>query len=169
MFSTRNLERLLVLAAIAILCSMPMAFAQATGVGPAPAEPGLAVLILRTFQPIIVEIASVIVTICIALVSAKFSQKLGVDIQAKWQSDIHTAAMTGVQVGLSRLGAPADQPLGDAAREAVIGYAVQHMRQSVPDAIKGLKVADDVLVRVPTAKLEAVRNSVPVVPTSSAP
>ena len=140
------------LALACILVAGP-ALAQAVVTAPNP----LGDIWLR-LEPTILDAAATIITLLIGLAVAKARQKWHIDIEAKWQADLHQAAMTGVQLGLDKVGVGLNG-VDPQSKVAVIAAATDHMISSVPGAIKGLKAGSDMLVSIAASKLAALTNA----------
>lgn len=97
--------------------------------------------------PHLLQIASAIVLALIGWAANTVRRKWGVDIEAKYQSDLHTALMTAARLALAK------QLTGAAAIELALDYA----KRSVPDAIRKLNPPQAVIENLAKAKLEQVK------------
>ena len=106
--------------------------------------------ILNALAPHIVELIGAVLTLLIGLIAARISRWTGIQIEARHREALHSALMTGVRVALDR-GLPRQQ-----AVDLAVGYA----RSSVPDAMRRLAPAPEVLNNLARAKLAEVRPEV---------
>lgn len=120
-------------------------------------------------SPYIVELVSVAVTALLAWVSTMATRLMGVQLDAKAREALHSAAMTGVNAAISKLGVMASGFTID-VKQQIIVEAIRWVEKSVPDALKRLKVGPEEIAKIVASKLpvaEAVATA-PVVAASPA-
>ena len=110
--------------------------------------------LLVQVQPALLELFSAIVTFAITMVAFKVRQKFNVDIEEKYKKDLHDAAMTAARVVVAKFGPGLDVK----TTEQPVEHVVDHMQNSVPDAIKALEPAAGVLSHIAVAKIEVAKN-----------
>ncbi|MFH5773619.1 hypothetical protein ACHFJ0_05155 [Paracoccus sp. NGMCC 1.201697] len=101
-------------------------------------------ILLQALTPVILEVTATVATVAITAASGYAMRKWGIEIQEKHRNALHSALMSGIEAALGR------GFTGDAA----VADAIEHARRSVPDALKNLKPAADVLTNLAKAKLE---------------
>ena len=82
-------------------------------------------------------------TILIAWAAKKFSDKTGIDIEAKHREALHSAAMTGINSALAELSAPPDAARVAAVQGQLLDQAAAWVRKSVPDALTHFGLGTD--------------------------
>ena len=107
---------------------------------------------LHDIQPALFELLAVILTSVISFVALKVKQKFNVDIEQKYQEDLHKALLSGAKAAWEKLGP-------SATNQELIEHAVVHAERSVPDAIKALAPSEDVLGRIAMSKVADVKSS----------
>lgn len=128
-------------------------------------------------QVAVVPAIGLILTALIAWVASWVKEKFKVDVEQKWRDALHGAIMSGILLGLSRVGVVLKpggetEPLTTSQAAEVNSIAVAYAKTSAGDAIANLKATDSKLSEVAEAKLEGVMTGVvvPAVPgTSPAP
>lgn len=89
---------------------------------------------------LIVTAIGLVLTVIINRAAAAFELATGIEVEAKHREALHRAAQTGVESAI--LHGPR------VALETLKAHAIQHMRESVPDALKALTPGDGVLDRL---------------------
>jgi hypothetical protein len=121
------------------------------------------------FVPYVIETVAVVIGVAIAWVSTMANKLMGVQLDAKSREALHSAAMTGVNAAVSKIGTLADTWTID-VKQQIIVEAIRWVERSVPDALKRLKVGPDEIAKIVASKLpvaEAVATA-PVVAASPA-
>ncbi len=93
--------------------------------------------LIQAVAPAIAELVAVVVLGLLAMAYRRFSELTGIQIEAKHREALHTAIETGVLAAIEK--GP------NWGKEQIIKAAVDHVRRSVPDAVKVLKPSDPVL------------------------
>ncbi|MDD9740897.1 hypothetical protein PVW47_14045 [Marinovum sp. SP66] len=93
--------------------------------------------LLTTFEPQILEILGMIITVLIGLAAAQFRRWTGIEIEARHREALHSAIITGVKRAMRHGPDRAVQEWRDAA--------VTYAKASVPDAIRKLVPGDGIL------------------------
>lgn len=101
---------------------------------------------LIDIQPALFELLSVIVSAAITWAAIVFKQKTGVEIQKKYQDDLHRALDTGIKAAIQKLSITA-------STQQLVEHAVEYAHTSVPDAIKSLEPEAGVMSKIATAKV----------------
>ena len=102
--------------------------------------------ILETATPLLLELLAIVLMAALTWAAAWAKRKFGIDIEAKYRDDLHSALMTGARLAASR------QLTGAAAVQLVLDYT----RKSVPDALKNLAPPQSVLKELAEAKMQKV-------------
>jgi ABC-type uncharacterized transport system substrate-binding protein len=97
-------------------------------------------------QPALITLFGAIVTAAIIYLTNLVRQKTGIDIEKKYQDDLHSAIMSGVKAALEKWGP-------NVTVERAVEASVLHAENSVPDAMKALNPSPEVLARIAAAKL----------------
>jgi hypothetical protein len=100
-------------------------------------------------------VLAVLVTAIIGWALKKFTDKTHIEIEAKHRDALHSAAMTGVHLAITRLGAVLSNVTID-TRSAIIAQATNWVLASVPDALTYLGVTKDSVEQLVQSKLNAV-------------
>jgi len=116
--------------------------------------------IFQLALPYIVSGLGAIVTALIAWAAAAIQRWTGVRIDAAHREALHSAAMTGINLALSRLGASAGALTID-TKSPVIAETVKWMEKSVPGALAHFKMTPDKLGEFVEGKLSAVIAATP--------
>lgn len=103
--------------------------------------------IFQAATPHLLEIAGLMLTAIIGWAANTARRKWGVDIEAKYQADLHTALTTAARLALSK------QLTGAAAMDLILDYA----KRSVPDALSKLNPPQAVIENLAKSKIEAVK------------
>lgn len=90
--------------------------------------------LFQIVEPYLVSGLGALITALIAWAASALQRWTCVKIDEAHREALHSAAMTGVNMALARLGATADSLTID-TRSAVIAQAVAWMEKSVPDAL----------------------------------
>lgn len=101
--------------------------------------------ILAAVKPYLLELIGIALTILIGQITLYAKRKWGIDIEARHREALHAALTTGAQMALDR----------KLTTQAAINLAVGYAQRSVPDAIKALKPATEVLENLARAKIAA--------------
>lgn len=144
----------LIAAALAAFFMVDPAFAQEVVTAPAGTTIAVGGVYHTVIEPLVLSTASVALTALLGWAASLFSKATHITVEAKWQSDLHTAAMTGVTAALHRLGVKADG-LNITVKNQVVGDAANWILQSVPQAVAGLGLdkAPDKLRQIIESKL----------------
>lgn len=102
--------------------------------------------ILNDAMPHLLQIASAVLLGLIGWAANTARRKWGIDIEAKYQTDLHTALTTAARLALAK------QMTGEAAIALILDYA----RRSVPDALSKLNPPQAVIENLAKSKIEAV-------------
>lgn len=96
-----------------------------------------------------------VLTVGIAFLCNRFYALTGLTIEARWREALHSALMTGVNEALRKV---ADLIGGQAidVHATIIAETLDYVRQSVPDALAGLKPNDALLRSMAGSTLERV-------------
>ncbi len=113
------------------------------------------------FEPTVLTAASGLVGLAVTWAAARFHALTGIQIEQKYQDDLHRAADTGINIALSKGGAMVGDALAGNARLAVVGEAMKWVNASVPQALRALGVTPDQVRGIVTAKLNKVLSAVP--------
>lgn len=93
--------------------------------------------------PVLLQLAGIVLAAIIGQAALKLKTRWGIDIEQAHQDSLHRALMSGIRAALMR------GLTGTSATEVAIAYA----QRSVPDAMKALNPAPDVLRSLAEAKL----------------
>lgn len=93
--------------------------------------------------PVLLQLAGIVLAAIIGQAALRLKARWGIDIEQAHQQSLHRALMSGINAALMR------GLTGTSATAAAIIYA----ERSVPDAIKALAPAPDVLRSLAEAKL----------------
>ena len=113
------------------------------------------------FEPTVITVASGLVGIAVTWAAARFHALTGVQIDQKYQDDLHRAADTGINIALAKSGALVGDALAGNAKLAAVGEAMKWVNASVPDALKALGVTPDQVRDIITSKLNKITNAAP--------
>ena len=89
------------------------------------------------FEPHIVELLGVILTILIGIASRQLAAWTGIEIETRHREALHESLMSGAMSAIRH--GPG------AGLETLKAHAITHARRSVPDAVKALVPGDGVL------------------------
>lgn len=103
--------------------------------------------ILNDAMPHLLQIASAVLLGLIGWAANTARRKWGIDIEAKYQTDLHTALTTAARLALSK------SLTGEAAMALILDYA----KRSVPDALSKLNPPQSVIEILAKSKIEAVK------------
>ena len=152
---------------VALLClSLLLGLAApAIAAEPAPLPDSIAMLIQY--------FAAMAATVVVGWIVLAANRLFGVSLEARHREALHSALTTGASLVLSVLAEKIARGMDpERARSIATQHGVSYVRQSVPDALRVLKPADDLLfdmVRAKSAQLELTRNSPLVVDFGSQP
>ena len=102
--------------------------------------------IITAASPHILELLGVLLTGIIGWAAAAARKKWGIEIEARYREALHSALLTGAQLAMKH----------ELTGKAAIDLVLRYIKQSVPDAIGGLKPTPEVLTDLAKAKLEQV-------------
>lgn len=111
-----------------------------------------------SIQPIISNTLAVVVTGAIGWLANMVRLKFGVEIEARHREALHSAALTGINAALAKVGGTVTH-LTMTTKNAVIDQAMNWVIASVPDAIKALGVTPEGVAKLVTAKLNMVETA----------
>lgn len=98
-------------------------------------------------------VAAAIATAVAGFVAAGLKRLFGVTMEARHREALHSALVTGASLALSMLAELVAQGLSPKeARQVALQQGLDHVRQSVPDAIRALKPSGDMLLNMLKAK-----------------
>ena len=139
--------------ALACLCLLiaPLAPAFAQAVAPTDTTISAAPWI-KILEPYALTLLSVVATAIIGWVAALIQRSTGITIEAKYRDSLHSALVTGISAGLTKLDARAADVSID-TKSQLITDAIRWAQKSVPDAIKALGASPDDLAKLAAAKL----------------
>ena len=141
--------------ALACLCLIITPFAAAYAQAVAVATPDTTISALpwiKVIEPYLLTAFSVIVTAIIGWVAALIQRSTGITIEQKYRDSLHSALVTGISAGLTKLDARAADVSID-TKSQLITDAIRWAQKSVPDAIKALGASPDDLAKLAAAKL----------------
>lgn len=145
------------LGALALVCMAMSAPALAEAAASQPPGTSLWGLV----QPTVLTIASGLVGVAVTWAAARFHALTGIQIDQKYQDDLHRAADTGVHIALSKGGVMIGDALAGSARLTAVGEAMKWVNASVPEALDALGVTPDQVRAMVTSKLNKVLNAAP--------
>ncbi len=99
--------------------------------------------LVTQLTPVLVDAASVILMAVITWSARWFQRRTALEIDARHREALHSALMSGINAALSQ-----HEGRGEAARKAIIGAALSHVRLSVPDALEHLAPTEKVLTSI---------------------
>ncbi len=99
--------------------------------------------LLQAILPHALEIIGAVLTVLIGWAAARVQAWTGIQIEARHREALQSALLTGARMAIQR------GLSGHVAAEAAVGYA----QSSVPDAIRALKPAPEVITNLARAKL----------------
>lgn len=102
--------------------------------------------ILAALLPHLLEIAALALTALIGWAAQRFNAWTGIQIEARHRDALHLAIMTGIRRALD----------AGQSHDVAIDAAVEYAKKSVPDAIRALKPARDILGAIARSKLGEV-------------
>lgn len=166
--SMRQLAAYILLFALAVLfVSLPLAMAFAlpapTLISAASAVPDTVVSggpLFQIIEPYLVSGLGAAITALIAWAAALVQKWMGLKIDQAHRDALHSAAMTGVNMALSRLGTTANSLTID-TKSAVIAQAIAWIEKSVPGAMAHFKLTPDKLGAIVEAKIGALVAATP--------
>lgn len=122
-----------------------------------------------TLQPFVVELIGTILTGLFTWLSIRIHKWIGVQIDEKHMRALHSAAMTGLNLALTKAGTAASA-LTINTRSATVAEAANWMISSVPDALAHFGLSDpskaDKLLDFVSGKLGAIESSANVAVTA---
>lgn len=121
-----------------------------------------------TVSPVLSNVIGLVIAGVITWAGAAFTKSTGITIDARYRDSLHSAAMTGVNLALSKVGAKLDGLTLD-TKSAVIAQAVEWVENSVPDALKRLGVDNVTLTHLVESKLSGLSNASATVAVTTAP
>lgn len=165
MYIFKVILRLIVVSAIfaIVLLALPLnlAFAQDTTVV-APAGSSTTVVtggpLWAFIQPYLEIVVSAVITALIALIATVMQRTFNVTLTADNRNALHSAAVSGVNMALSKLGTKV-QDLQFDTKSAVVAQAIDYIETSVPDALNHFGVTPQFLEDLVESKLGALINA----------
>jgi hypothetical protein len=109
---------------------------------------------LADIKPLLEVFFEGIITLAIGVATVYAKQKWGIDIEKKYQDDLHSGLTSGVKAAMEKF------PNGP--REKIIEHAIVSASIANKDAIECLKPSDDVLAKIALAKYSDAKALVPV-------
>lgn len=109
-------------------------------------------------QPFVVDVGVAVLTVLGGWLFAMIKRKFGLDIDAKNRDALHSAAVTGINLALAKLGTKLQGTSVD-VHSAVIASAIQWVEKSVPDALSHFGVTPATLDDLVVSKLTQVLGS----------
>jgi hypothetical protein len=106
-------------------------------------------------MPYIVVVLSGIATAIIGFLAKKANDVFHVTLEQKYRDSLHSAAVTGINLAVSKLGNMVTSMHPD-AKNAVTAMAINWVISSVPDALKFLGVSQSSLESLVASKAEAM-------------
>jgi hypothetical protein len=103
---------------------------------------------LQLIVSILIPVVSTVVPLLLGWVAVILKQKYNIELEAKDQTALHSAILTGITAALAKVanrGAPSSE---------IISQAIDHANASVPDALKRLKPSTEVLVNIAHSKMK---------------
>lgn len=152
------LRRFALSGAMALAC-LAAAAAPCLAQGAAAVAP--ATSLWGMFEPIVITAASGLVGLAVTWAAARFHALTGIQIEQKYQEDLHRAADTGINIALSKGGTMIGDALAGNARLAVVGEAMKWVNASVPQALQALGVTPDQVRGIVVSKLNKVLSAGP--------
>lgn len=117
--------------------------------------------LFQLIEPYLVSGIGALITALIAWAAALVQRWVGIKIDQANREALHSAAMTGVNLALSKLGAEANDLSFD-TKSAVIAQAVTWVEKSVPGALKHFGMTPDKIAAVVESKIGALAQATPV-------
>jgi hypothetical protein len=108
--------------------------------------------LFQLVEPYLMSGLGALVTALIAWVAAAIQKWMGIKIDQAHREALHSAAMTGVNMALSRLGVVADGLTID-TRSAIVAQSIAWMEKSVPGALAHFKMTPDRLADFVESKI----------------
>lgn len=141
-----KINRLLLVAALVVVPAVAMA--QTTTV--------VSVSPIWTYvEPTITAVASAIVLFLITLLANTVQKYLKVSIDASNRDALHSAIMSGINLGLDKVGGKVNAANLD-VKNAVVAEAINWVETSVPGALAHFGITPDAIAALATAKLQAL-------------
>lgn len=106
-----------------------------------------------TIAPILGTALGAVATAIIGVLAAKAQQVLHVSIEQKYRDSLHSAAETGINLAVSKLGGIVGGYHPD-VKNALVAMAVNWTLRSVPDALKYLGVSQATVETLVESKVE---------------
>lgn len=105
--------------------------------------------LIQAIMPALLLLADHLLELVLGLAVMAFYRWTGILIEEKHMRALHSAAVTGVRLAME----------GKAVGPAIAEVALNHMRSSVPDAIRKLAGGNEsVLMRIIQAKLNEIKS-----------
>ena len=127
----------------------------------AAAAPAVGPSLWGMFEPTVITVASGLVGLAVTWAAARFHALTGIQIDQKYQDDLHRAADTGIHIALDNGGVVVGDALAGNAKLATVGAAMKWVNASVPEALKALDVTPDQVRGIVTSKLNKVLSAAP--------
>lgn len=144
--------------AMALACT---AAAIAPSLAQATAAPAASTSLWGMFAPTALTGASGLVGLAVTWAAARFHKLTGIQIDQKYQDDLHRAADTGIHMALGKAGVLITDGLTGNARLQAIDEAMKWVNASVPKALKALGVTPAQVEAIVTSKLNKVLSAIP--------
>ncbi len=107
-------------------------------------------------MPIVLQLLSAVIGLMIARAANMARDRWGIEIEATHRAALQAAIMSGLSSALNR----------GLKGESVINAAIDHVRTSVPDAVRALKPAPGVLETIVQARLRDALGAAGTIATS---
>lgn len=111
--------------------------------------------LFQLVEPYLVSGLGALVTALIAWAAALVQQWVGIKLDQSHRDALHSAAMTGVTMALSRIGVAANSLTID-TKSAVVAQSIAWMEKSVPGALKHFGLTPDKLADIVESKIGAL-------------
>lgn len=103
-------------------------------------------------MPVVLQLLSAVIGLMIARAANVARDRWGIEIEATHRAALQAAIMSGLQSALAR----------GLSGQSLVDVAIDHVRMSVPDAVRALKPAPGVLETIVEARLRDVVQTLPV-------
>lgn len=99
---------------------------------------------MEAVMPQLVLLISAVLTALLGWLTTMVREKWNIEIEAKHRDALHSAIMTGVLVALKQ----------NLTGPAAVSVALDHVKKSVPDALKKLGPSTEILTNLAKSKIE---------------
>jgi hypothetical protein len=110
---------------------------------------------ITDIKPLLEVFFEAILTLAIGVATVYAKQKWGIDIEKKYQDDLHSGLSSGVKAAMEKFGP-------NAPKATILEHAIVTATNANKDAIACLKPSEDVLAKIALAKYADAKALVPV-------